>query len=74
MPCLPSRANYPSPNSSKSGEYNPDVHKHLVGFEAVQQENPDLIVFMHSPICIYGPGATGGGSSETAPTLGSGGI
>src|SRR5690349_10836651 len=29
------------------GEYNPDLHKKLV-LEAVQKENPDLIVFLHS--------------------------
>jgi electron transfer flavoprotein alpha subunit len=34
-------------DSGKYGEYNPDVHKRLV-LEAVQRENPDLIVFMHS--------------------------
>jgi electron transfer flavoprotein alpha subunit len=30
------------------GEYNPDVHKRLV-LQAVEAENPDLVVFMHSP-------------------------
>jgi electron transfer flavoprotein alpha subunit len=29
------------------GEYNPDLHKKLI-LEAVQQENPDYIVFVHS--------------------------
>ena len=29
------------------GEYNPDLHKKLI-LEAVQKENPDLIVFVHS--------------------------
>ena len=29
------------------GEYNPDLHKKLI-LEAVQQENPDYIVFQHS--------------------------
>ncbi|MDD2900643.1 MAG: electron transfer flavoprotein subunit alpha/FixB family protein, partial [Desulfuromonadaceae bacterium] len=29
------------------GEYNPDVHKKLI-LEAVQKENPDYIVFLHS--------------------------
>jgi electron transfer flavoprotein alpha subunit len=29
------------------GEYNPDLHKELV-LEAVQQEDPDYIVFLHS--------------------------
>jgi len=29
------------------GEYNPDLHKKLI-LEAVQQENPDYIVFLHS--------------------------
>ncbi|OGU16674.1 MAG: electron transfer flavoprotein subunit alpha [Geobacteraceae bacterium GWC2_53_11] len=29
------------------GEYNPDLHKKLV-LEAVQRENPDYIVFLHS--------------------------
>jgi len=29
------------------GEYNPDLHKKLV-LEAVQKENPDYIVFLHS--------------------------
>ena len=32
---------------AKYGEYNPDVHKRLI-LEAVQKENPDLIVFLHS--------------------------
>lgn len=31
----------------KYGEYNPDLHKKLV-LEAVQRENPDYIVFLHS--------------------------
>ncbi len=34
-------------DAGKYGEYNPDVHKRLI-LEAVQRENPDLIVFMHS--------------------------
>src|SRR5512143_2315958 len=34
-------------DSGKYGEYNPDVHKRLV-LEAIQRENPDLIVFLHS--------------------------
>ena len=29
------------------GEYNPDLHKNLV-IEAVQRENPDQVVFLHS--------------------------
>ena len=29
------------------GEYNPDLHKKLI-LDAVQQENPDYIVFLHS--------------------------
>jgi electron transfer flavoprotein alpha subunit len=29
------------------GEYNPDLHKKII-LEAVQQENPDYIVFLHS--------------------------
>lgn len=29
------------------GEYNPDLHKKFI-LEAVQKENPDLIVFLHS--------------------------
>lgn len=29
------------------GEYNPDMHKRLI-LEAVQKENPDYIVFLHS--------------------------
>ncbi len=32
---------------SKYGDYNPDVHQRLI-LEAIQQENPDLIVFLHS--------------------------
>lgn len=31
----------------KYGEYNPDLHKKIV-LEAVQRENPDYIVFVHS--------------------------
>ena len=32
---------------SACGEYNPDLHKKLI-LEAVQKENPDYIVFLHS--------------------------
>lgn len=34
-------------DAAKYGEYNPDLHKKLV-LEAVQRENPDYIVFLHS--------------------------
>jgi electron transfer flavoprotein alpha subunit len=29
------------------GEYNPDLHKHLI-LQAIERENPDYIVFLHS--------------------------
>jgi electron transfer flavoprotein alpha subunit len=34
-------------DAAACGEYNPDLHKKLV-LEAVQKENPDYIVFLHS--------------------------
>lgn len=34
-------------DAAACGEYNPDLHKRLV-LEAVQKENPDQIVFLHS--------------------------
>jgi len=34
-------------DAATCGEYNPDLHKKLI-LEAVQQENPDYIVFLHS--------------------------
>ncbi len=34
-------------DAAACGEYNPDLHKKLI-LEAVQQENPDYIVFVHS--------------------------
>jgi len=34
-------------DASRYGEYNPDLHKLLV-LEAVQKENPDYVVFLHS--------------------------
>lgn len=34
-------------DAASCGEYNPDVHKKLV-LEAVQKDNPDYIVFVHS--------------------------
>ena len=34
-------------DASKYGEYNPDLHKQLV-LQAVEKENPDHIVFIHS--------------------------
>ena len=34
-------------DAATCGEYNPDVHKKLI-LEAVQKENPDYIVFVHS--------------------------
>ena len=34
-------------DAATCGEYNPDLHKKLV-LDAVQQENPDYIVFLHS--------------------------
>ena len=34
-------------DAATCGEYNPDLHKQLI-LEAVQQENPDYIVFLHS--------------------------
>jgi electron transfer flavoprotein alpha subunit len=34
-------------DAATCGEYNPDLHKKLV-LEAVQKENPDYIVFIHS--------------------------
>jgi electron transfer flavoprotein alpha subunit len=34
-------------DAAACGEYNPDLHKQLV-LKAVQQENPDCIVFLHS--------------------------
>ncbi|MBC7963969.1 MAG: electron transfer flavoprotein subunit alpha/FixB family protein [Steroidobacteraceae bacterium] len=34
-------------DAATCGEYNPDLHKKLV-LEAVQKENPDYIVFVHS--------------------------
>jgi electron transfer flavoprotein alpha subunit len=34
-------------DAATCGEYNPDLHKKLI-LEAVQQENPDYIVFVHS--------------------------
>ncbi|MGC1454311.1 MAG: electron transfer flavoprotein subunit alpha/FixB family protein [Nitrospirota bacterium] len=33
--------------AAKYGEYNPDLHKHIV-LEAVKRENPDYVVFLHS--------------------------
>ena len=32
---------------SSCGEYNPDLHKQLI-LQAVEKENPDYIVFLHS--------------------------
>ena len=34
-------------DAAACGEYNPDLHKKLI-LEAVQKENPDYIVFLHS--------------------------
>ena len=34
-------------DATACGEYNPDLHKKLI-LEAVQQENPDYIIFQHS--------------------------
>jgi len=34
-------------DAARFGEYNPDLHKELL-LAAVQQENPDLVVFVHS--------------------------
>ncbi|HEX8960142.1 MAG TPA: electron transfer flavoprotein subunit alpha/FixB family protein [Geobacteraceae bacterium] len=34
-------------DAAACGEYNPDLHKQLV-LEAIQKENPDQIVFLHS--------------------------
>ena len=34
-------------DAATCGEYNPDLHKKLI-LEAVQKENPDFIVFVHS--------------------------
>ena len=34
-------------DAATCGEYNPDLHKQLI-LDAVQQENPDYIVFLHS--------------------------
>jgi electron transfer flavoprotein alpha subunit len=34
-------------DANACGEYNPDLHKKLI-LEAVQKENPDYIVFLHS--------------------------
>ncbi len=34
-------------DAAACGEYNPDLHKRLI-LEAVQRENPDLVVFLHS--------------------------
>jgi electron transfer flavoprotein alpha subunit len=34
-------------DAATCGEYNPDLHKQLI-LDAVQQENPDFIVFLHS--------------------------
>lgn len=34
-------------DAGSCGEYNPDLHKKLI-LEAVQKENPDYIVFLHS--------------------------
>jgi electron transfer flavoprotein alpha subunit len=34
-------------DANRCGEYNPDLHKKLI-LEAVQKENPDYIVFLHS--------------------------
>ena len=34
-------------DATTCGEYNPDLHKKLI-MEAVQKENPDYIVFLHS--------------------------
>jgi len=34
-------------DAARCGEYNPDLHKELL-LAAVQQENPDLVVFVHS--------------------------
>jgi electron transfer flavoprotein alpha subunit len=34
-------------DAATCGEYNPDLHKKLV-LEAIQRENPDYIVFLHS--------------------------
>ena len=34
-------------DAAACGEYNPDLHKKLI-LDAVQQENPDYIVFVHS--------------------------
>lgn len=34
-------------DATACGEYNPDLHKKLI-LEAVQKENPDYIVFLHS--------------------------
>ena len=34
-------------DAAKYGEYNPDIHK-LIVMDAVQREDPDIIVFLHS--------------------------
>jgi len=34
-------------DATKCGEYNPDLHKKLI-LQAIERENPDCIVFMHS--------------------------
>lgn len=34
-------------DASQCGEYNPDLHKQLI-LDAVQKENPDYVVFLHS--------------------------
>ncbi|GFE57377.1 electron transfer flavoprotein subunit alpha/FixB family protein [Geobacter sp. AOG1] len=34
-------------DANQCGEYNPDLHKQLV-LDAVQKENPDYVVFLHS--------------------------
>ena len=34
-------------DATACGEYNPDLHKKLI-LDAVQKENPDYIVFLHS--------------------------
>src|SRR5512138_700700 len=34
-------------DASAAGEYNPDLHRELI-LQAVAQENPDYVVFLHS--------------------------
>src|ERR1035437_1164907 len=46
-PCFCWGASHSFRHTAACGEYNPDLHKKMI-LDAVQRENPDYIVFLHS--------------------------